>query len=229
MTCNRDYEPPEHPLVAAVYDPATWIAERAIFPPHREYLARGLDGRVLDLGAGTGAMIPYFARAADEGHDLTVYAVEPDPHMRTRARERARQYDLDVEIHAAVAESLPYEDASFDAVVGSMVFCTIPDVDAAISEVTRVLEPGGEFRFLEHVAADGWRLRLQRVLAPLWRRVAGGCHLTRRTPSALLRESSLEVIELERLQIGVTPVRPFVRGRMVRRVVSQRFPEVDRP
>lgn len=204
-------------MFAAVYDPATWIAERWIIRPHREYLVRDLSGRVLDLGAGTGAMFPYFAACVDAGRPIYLHAIEPDPHMRSRARARADGLSLDVEIRAARAESLPYPDDSFDVVVASMVFCTIPDVEAAIGEVVRVLVPGGEFRFLEHVADDGLRGWIQSVLSPLWGRLAGGCHLRRRTASAFVRAEPLDVVELERLPIGVTPVRPFVRGRLCHR------------
>lgn len=210
-------ETPSHRLFAAIYDPATWLAERTILRPNREYLVKDLDGRVLDLGTGTGAMFPYFAEAASSGYSFDVSAIEPDPHMRKQAQNRAERLDLDVDIRAGVAGSLPYPDDSFDVVIASMVFCTIPDVETAIDEVVRVLKPGGEFRFLEHVADDGWRRRLQGVLEPLWKTVAGGCHLTRRTPSLFAQVEELDIVELERTSIGVTPVRPFVRGRLVHR------------
>lgn len=206
-----------HPLFAAIYDPATWIPERAILRPHREYLVQDLEGRVLDLGAGTGAMFPLFGEVTDADRGIELHAIDPDPHMRKRARNRAERLDLDVRIRSARAESLPYPDDSFAVVIASMVFCTIQDVETAIDEVARVLKPGGELRFLEHVAADGWRGRLQTLLAPVWREVAGGCHLTRRTLPAFARSEALDVVELERMQIGITPIRPFIRGRLSRR------------
>ncbi|MFC6717165.1 class I SAM-dependent methyltransferase [Natrialbaceae archaeon GCM10025810] len=213
-----------HPLFAALYDPVLWVVERTVLYPHRKYLVQDLDGRVLDLGAGTGAMFPLFDKAIESNRSIEFHAIEPDPHMQRRARDRADALDLDVKIRPERAESLPYPDDSFDVVIASMVFCTITDVDAAVGEVVRVLKPGGEFRFLEHVADDGWRRRVQDLLAPMWKRAAGGCHLTRRTPSTFVRAEAFDVIELERLSIGVTPVRPFVRGRFYRRRLVDSHP-----
>jgi len=202
---------PAHPLFAAIYDPAMAHAEATILEPHREYLARDLTGTVLDLGAGTGAMFPYFDEAA------SVHATEPDPHMRRRARERAERVNGDVDLLDAGAADLPFPDDHFDAVVSSMVFCTVPDVEGSLSEVRRVLDPGGEFRFLEHVADDGWRETVQTTVAPAWKRLAGGCHLTRRTASRFAGDDAFDVVEMDRFELGVTPVRPFVRGRLRRR------------
>jgi len=202
---------PAHPVFAAIYDPAMAHAERTILESHREYLAEGLTGSVLDLGAGTGAMFPYFEKRA------SVHATEPDRHMRRRARERAEREGSDVELHDAGAADLPFPDDHFDAVVSSMVFCTVPDVEGSLAEVRRVLRPGGEFRFLEHVADDGWRETVQTTVAPAWKRLAGGCHLTRRTASRFAGDDAFDVVEMDRFELGVTPVRPFVRGRLRRR------------
>ena len=210
-----------HPVFAAIYDPVTWAIERTMLRPHREYLVRDLEGRVLDLGAGTGASFPYVAAAlassSANGRAIDLHAVEPDPHMRTRAEDRADELDLAIDIRSARAEALPYEDDSFDVVIASMVFCTIEDVDGALAEVARVLTPGGEFRVLAHVAAEGPLGRLQAGVEPLWRRVAGGCRVTRRTQETFVAAEGFEVIELERVRTGVPPVRPFVRGRLRRR------------
>lgn len=209
---------PSSPLFAAVYDPATALVERTLLRPHREYLVANLDGTVLDLGAGTGAMFPYFDSAASASTEL--HATEPDPYMRRQATEKANAQATSIRIESAPAETLPHDDAAFDVVIASMVFCTIPDIEAAISEVTRVLKPGGELRFFEHVLDDGWRARVQSALAPLWKRLAGGCHLTRQMGTQLVADRSFDVVEIERLNLGVTPIRPFVRGRLRRRSVS---------
>lgn len=209
-------ERPSHPWFARLYDPVMRASEERLFPPHREYLARNLSGDVLDLGAGTGAMLPYYEEPVRSGA-ATVTLLEPDPHMRERAVASAQERDLDVTVSDARAESLPFADDSFDMVVASMVFCTVSDPHAALDEVARVLRPGGEFRFLEHVAEDGPLRAVQRILAPLWRRVAGGCHLTRRTGALFGNHQAFSVTDIERFHLGIFPVRPFVRGTLTRR------------
>ncbi|WP_265108447.1 class I SAM-dependent methyltransferase [Halosolutus halophilus] len=201
-----------HPLVAAVYD---WVVpERTLFAPHRRYLTADLAGRVLDVGAGTGANFPHVA-ASDR--DVEFHAIEPDPYMRRRAAQKAREVGCAVDLRDARAESLPYPDDAFDVVVAGLVFCTIRDPDAALAEVARVLKPGGEFRFLEHVRADGWRAAGQNLLNPLWERVAGGCQLNRATVERFVCHDDFDVDEIERLSIGLFPATPIVRGRLERR------------
>lgn len=208
---------PAHRLFAALYDPVTAAAERALFGEHRSYLAADLSGTVLDLGAGTGATFPSFDEAQDRAPGLAVHAVEPDPNMRRRAERRAADLGLDVHLVDADAEALPYPDATFDAVVASMVFCTIPDADAALAEVARVLKPGGEFRFFEHVHAGGPYGRIQDLFTPAWRVVAAGCHLNRDSDDRFRSHPAFEVTDLARVWLPVPLVTPFVRGRLVRR------------
>jgi ubiquinone/menaquinone biosynthesis C-methylase UbiE len=186
------------------------IPERTVLPAHREYLTAGLSGRVLDLGAGTGAMFPYFASRPD----IELCAVEPDPAMRRQARSKAADLDLTVDIADARAEALPYDDDSFDAVVASFVFCTIPDPGAALGELARVLRPGGEFRFLEHVRADGVAGRLHDLFAPAWHTVAGGCHLNRETGDLFRTDDRFAIVEYRRLSDGAIPM---IRGTLERR------------
>lgn len=206
-----------HPVFAALYD--RLMPEERLLKPHREYLAADLSGRVLDLGAGSGALFPHVA--ADEGdadgRDLEFHAVEPDPHMRRRAEETARESGLAVDLRDARAESLPYPDDAFDVVVAGVVFCTIQEPDAALDEVARVLKPGGEFRFLEHVHADGWLGSAQTAITPLWKRAAAGCRLDRETIERFVGHGTFEPIEVEHLDLGLFPATPFVRGKMRRR------------
>jgi SAM-dependent methyltransferase len=191
------------------------VPDRFRIGRHREYLADGLSGRVLDLGAGNGAMIPYAAAAGDD--DLEYHAVEPDPNTRRLARRTAERSDLRVHLRGDRAESLPYADDAFDTVLSSLVFCTIDDPDAALEEVARVVRPGGELRFLEHVRADGWRARVQDRLTPLWSRVAGGCQLNRETVERFVGHDAFDALEIERIDFGVFPATPIVRGRLRRR------------
>jgi SAM-dependent methyltransferase len=201
---------PSHRIFAALYDPVTRPFERRI-AEHREYLTDGVKGDVLDLGAGTGANFPYFADV-----DGSVHAVEPDPHMRKRALQRARRVGLDAEIRPDRAESLSYEDDTFDHVLAGLVFCTIEDVEKSLEEVARVLRPGGEFRFLEHVGDDGLARRAQETLNPIWKRCAGGCNLHRDTTGIFEAREEFETVETETFRDGVVPVNPLVRGRLRR-------------
>ncbi|WP_181685005.1 class I SAM-dependent methyltransferase [Halorhabdus salina] len=202
-----------HPIVAAIYDPLTAPFDDRLLGEHREYLAADLSGSVLDLGSGTGAMFPHFATAEpSESPSPTFHAIEPDPYMRRRAQSRANDLDLPIDIRPDPAESLPYEDDSMSVVIASLVLCTIPDVEAALGEVARVLEPGGEFRVLEHVAAEGWSGHLQTAVNPVWKRAAAGCHLDRDTEATLRAHDRFAVQELTTLEMGVPPVKPFIRG-----------------
>lgn len=169
-----------HPLLAAVYDGALRLAEREFIQPMRRRALAGIGGDVLDLGAGTGANFPVLA---ETGARIT--AVEPDPHMLRRARRRAGDLGMDVRFAAAPAEELPFPDASFDAVAAMLVLCTVRDPARALAEVARVLRPGGEVRFVEHVRAEGHAAAWQDRLRPLWSACAGGCQLNRDTGSLL--------------------------------------------
>jgi ubiquinone/menaquinone biosynthesis C-methylase UbiE len=175
-------------------------AERTVLGPARMDLAGGARGRVLDLGAGTGANFPFFGAAASE-----VHATEPDPHMRQRAVERAREAARPVVLHDAPAEALPFPDAHFDTVVAMRVVCTVGDPARAIAEVVRVLRPGGELRFYEHVRSPGAvAARAQDWLAPLWRHLAAGCQPNRDTVR-LIRGAGLAIVRV----VETRPIPPI--------------------
>lgn len=201
-------EKPSHPLFAKLYDPVTSLFEGRM-EPHRTYVSRDLEGRVLTVGAGTGKGFEHLAASdADE-----IHAVEPDPHMRRQAIERAADLDLDVEIRGDMASELSYDDGYFDAVLFSLVLCTVPDPASAVDEAARVLREGGELRFVEHVGGSGFLRSVQEAVNPLWKHVAGGCNLDRDTTELLCSHADFEVVEAEEFE-GLPPVDPLVRGRL---------------
>jgi len=197
-------------FMAMIYDRFMDATEEACLRRWRGELLADLEGDVLELGAGTGANLPHHPR------DLSrLVLTEPDKHMRRQLEARAREHWPDAEVTPASASALPFADASFDAVVSTLVLCSVPELDTTLREVWRVLKPGGRFLFLEHVAAapGTGRRRLQRVVDPLWRRVADGCRLTRDTERAMLDAGfTLERIERESMRKAMAIVRPSIRG-----------------
>lgn len=204
---------PTHPWFAALYDPLTGWVERLVFQRHRQQLVKDASGQILDIGSGTGVMFSHYETELDSS-TATVHAVEPDPHMLRRAKRKATTRNIDIHLHQAGAESLPFTDDTFDTVVAALVFCTIGDRRQALSEIHRVLSPRGEFRFFEHVCDSGWRESVQTTLNPVWKRVVGGCHLDRDTPRLFRSDDRFEISEYECFRDGVVPVNPFVRGVM---------------
>lgn len=170
-----------------LYDVVMRAADHAGLARRRASLARRARGRVLEVGAGTGLQFRHYARG------VSVVAIDPDVAMTPAATSRARRARADVSLVAANAQALPFPDGSFDAVVCALVFCTIPEPEVAAREIRRVIRPGGVVRLLEHVRANHAALaRAQEALTPLWKRVAGGCHLARRTVD-VFRDAGFEV------------------------------------
>jgi ubiquinone/menaquinone biosynthesis C-methylase UbiE len=149
----------------------------------RDELLAGLAGRVVEVGAGNGANFRHYPPSVEE-----VVAVEPEPYLREKAQQAAQTAPVTVRVLDAVGASLPLEADSFDAAVASLVLCTIPDGPGALAEMRRVLRPGGELRFLEHVRSDNPRkARVQRVSdgSRIWPLLGGGCHCSRATLAAI--------------------------------------------
>ncbi|MFO0586584.1 MAG: class I SAM-dependent methyltransferase [Polyangiaceae bacterium] len=172
-------------FMSVIYDRFMKASEEACLVEWRGELLRDVGGDVLEIGAGTGANLPHYRASVER-----LVATEPDRYMIPKLRERAR-HDRpgSLEIVEAEADRLPFADASFDAVVSTLVLCSVPDLDRALGEAMRVLRPGGRFLYLEHVAAEDRpdRYVWQRRVEPLWKRIAGNCHLTRRTGDAIRR------------------------------------------
>lgn len=205
-------------LFARVYDRFTAPAEEACFQAWRADLLAGLSGEVLEIGAGTGNNLAHYPEAVTR-----LVVTEPDAGMLERLRPRLDRVrdSTTVDVHEAGIEALPFEDASFDAVVVTLVLCSVPDQAAALAEIRRVLRPGGSFAFLEHVAAVDRpdRLVWQRRLEPMWKRVAGGCCLTRETAEAIAAAGfhlPEDAITRESARKAAAIVRPTVRGIAVR-------------
>ncbi|TKY69657.1 Methyltransferase protein 7A [Spatholobus suberectus] len=157
---------------------------------------KGKGLRILEIGIGTGPNLSYYA----SGSDVEVVGIDPNVKMEKYARSSAASAGLpssNFEFIQAVGEAIPLSDASVDAVVGTLVLCSVEDVDMTLKEVRRVLRPGGLYVFVEHVAAkDGTFLKfIQRVLDPLQQTLADGCHLSRETGNYISRAgfSSVEL------------------------------------
>jgi len=206
-----------HPIFAAIYDRLLAESEREGLAELRSKLLGGAAGRTLELGSGTGANLEHYTSAVTE-----LVMTEPDPHMARRLRARLddeRPSDVRVEVAEVGAESLPFEDASFDTVVSTLVLCTVPDAPAAVGEAHRVLKPGGRLLFLEHVRdADGtrrarWQDRLERP----WGWFAGACHPNRDTGRLLA--ATFADVDIDRGEFpgsGTALVRPLISGTAVR-------------
>jgi ubiquinone/menaquinone biosynthesis C-methylase UbiE len=201
-------------LMAALYDRGLRSTEEACLHAWRAEVLGGLTGEVLEVGAGTGLNLPHYPDAVER-----LVLSEPDRHMRAKLVEKLRGNGegggCRIEISDTSLESLPMEDASFDAVVGTLMLCSVRDLDAALAEAFRVLRPGGRLAFLEHVAAEDrpGRLRWQRRIEPVWKRISGNCHLTRRTEDAIRAAGfDIEWIRRESMRKSIPVVRPTIRG-----------------
>lgn len=176
---NSESKPKGHPLFAAVYDRLNAAADEGWQGERRFRLLSGVRGEVLEIGGGTGANLPHY-RDADR-----VIVAEPDPFMRKRLRPKLSQAQVPVEISEAGAQELPFAEDSFDAVVSTLVLCTVPEQGSALAEVRRVLRPGGALLFMEHVRSPGRIARWQDRVQPLWTKLFAGCHPNRDTVAAI--------------------------------------------
>ncbi|MEO1477412.1 MAG: class I SAM-dependent methyltransferase [Bacteroidota bacterium] len=187
--------------------------DQRLYGDRKQSLLGALRGTVVEIGAGAGPNARYLAAGT------RWVAVEPNVHMHPYLREQADEFGLDVRPEVGVAEALPVDDASADAVVSTLVLCSVDDVARALAEVRRVLKPGGRFVFIEHVAAQRGTARrgAQRVLRRPWGWVADGCRPDRETGPAI-EAAGFASVDLERFaaDLPFNLVTPHIAGVAVR-------------
>ena len=184
---------------AGPYD--RWMAER------KRSLFGGLSGEVVEIGPGSGVNLAYLPR------EVRWTGVEPNPFFHPYVQKEADRLDRPVRLKIGLAEDLGLKDASVDAVVGTLVLCSVDRVEVVLEEVLRVLKPGGRFYFLEHVAAPegSWLGWLQRAVRPVWCRVLDGCRPDRDTLSRIA-QAGFAQWQWEAFQAPLPVVSPHICG-----------------
>lgn len=201
-----------HPVFARAYPRLERFAQAHGAAAHREELLEGVTGRVLEIGAGTGANFRFYPPTI-----TSLVAIEPEGHLRAQAERAARNTPFPVDVLAGRAEDMPLPDRVFDTVILSLVLCSVSDVDRAVAEICRVLRSSGQVRYYEHVRSPRARFaRFQRALDTVWPVLGGGCHLTRDPESAFVR-GGLRIDEARHFDFTIngrlTPSSPCVIGR----------------
>lgn len=202
-----------HPVFARVYQRFSAAMDRAGGARHLQTLLAGLQGRVIEIGAGNGRTFAHYPPEVDE-----VLAVEPEPHLRAAAQAAARRAPVPIRVVDGLAQALPAATGEFDAAVAALVLCSVPDQATALAEIRRVVRGGGQLRFIEHVAAErpGALRRVQRLVdATVWPFLFAGCHTGRDTVAAITA-AGFAVDELHRFPFPATgptgPATPHVLG-----------------
>lgn len=198
-------------LGAALYNTALSATERGGLYRRRQALIQHARGNVLEVGPGTGLNLEHYPPATSQ---LTL--AEPAPAMRKHLQKHLAELGLTlpVTLISNPAQQLPYPDAHFDTVVCTLVLCSVPDPDATLRELRRVLRPDGHLLFIEHIAAKhGLWTTGQRLLEPLWKVLAGGCCLTRQTDT-VIAQSGFAFQHLQHEPLPMTPgfLRPCIQG-----------------
>jgi ubiquinone/menaquinone biosynthesis C-methylase UbiE len=195
------------PRFAKMYIKAAARAERRGATDHRRRLLEGLSGRVVEVGAGHGLNFAHYPAAVIE-----VIAIEPESTLRASAEHAAAQAPVPVTVLEGTADALPVRDGDADAVVASLVLCSVPDQATALAEARRVLRPGGQLRFYEHVIARCQPKRAILQLADhsgLWPKIAGGCHPARDTGAAI-ETAGFAIERCERFMFSAGALEPKV-------------------
>jgi ubiquinone/menaquinone biosynthesis C-methylase UbiE len=177
-----------------------WLLPRALdivmqqkqMRPYRERIGQAANGRTLDVGIGSGLSLPFYGE-----HTTQIVGIDPSPELLRFARKRARKVSFPVELLRGSAEAVPLDDQSVDTVVTTFTLCSVGDAAKALSEMRRVLKPGGRLLFAEHGRApDRGVARWQDRLTPLWSRFAGNCHLNRKMDD-LIQSAGFQIDALE--------------------------------
>jgi ubiquinone/menaquinone biosynthesis C-methylase UbiE len=195
------------PRFARMYLRSAASAEERGATDHRRRLVEGLNGTILEIGAGQGLNFALYPPEVNE-----VIAIEPEPMLRSHAERAAEKARLPIHVLSGVAEELPLEDESADAVVASLVLCSVADQPRALAEIRRVLRSEGELRFYEHVIprCQPKRLLLQAIdRSGLWPAIAGGCHPARDTTEAIM-QAGFDIEEIERFGFSAQRLEPLV-------------------
>ncbi len=191
-------EQAHHPVFARIYTKVAALAEGRGGAEHRRKLLAGLSGRVIEVGAGSGANFAHYPTTVSE-----VVAVEPEGYLREHAQDAAANAPVAVSVLEGGADRLPGEEASFDAGVAALVLCTVPDQARALAELFRVIRPGGELRFYEHVISKRpWggalsAIRRRDVLASPRRRVSSDARHERRDRTRWFRDRGVRALSIQ--------------------------------
>jgi SAM-dependent methyltransferase len=195
----------QHPRFARAYVRAVEEMNRRGGTEHRRAILGGLSGTVIEIGAGNGSAFALYPETVTH-----VLAIEPDDYLRTLAVASAASARVPVTVRAGTAEHIPAEDASADAVVASLVLCSVRDPAAALAEIRRVLRAGGTLAYYEHVRSGNRLLAAaQDLLTPVWQRMAGGCHPNRDTLGAITA-AGFTVQASRRFGFSASPLAPSV-------------------
>ncbi|MEJ6481870.1 class I SAM-dependent methyltransferase [Nostoc punctiforme UO1] len=184
---------------SSTYDKIVGERKRSLFA--------NLQGKVLEIGPGTGPNLPYYPK------DIHWIGIEPNPHMHSYLQKQAKKLGLNIDLRIGNAEWLDAEDNSIDTVVSTLVLCSVPNIDYTLQAILRVLKPGGRFLFIEHVAAPkGTVLReVQSKISPIWKVIGDGCHPDRETLIAL-ENAGFTSVNYERFDAQLPIVSPHIIG-----------------
>lgn len=162
---------------------------------------------MLEIGPGTGANLQYYPET------VRLIGLEPNPYMQKFLQDKANKIGRNIEIHTGVAEHIPLPEGHVDAAVGTLVLCSVDNLQQSLSEIKRVLKPGGSFCFIEHVAAseNTWLRSVQNCITPCWQCLVDGCHPNRETGAAI-KAAGFKDVQMENIRLQLPVVAPHIIG-----------------